>query len=214
MMPLIPKWRLRKHAIVVTIIFFADIGLGRSQGFNIPDGNDPCRSISDPTVRTRCYETSNAFGKQTSAQSTTLPGGWRLVRTPNPQSGMDTISISHTAEVQKSDPNFAGMMLRCDEGQVEVLMIVLEPYPPLAPIDVTIAFSNRPTSKYRASIVPPGVMVRLPPEAAASISEEGRKVDELSMSLANGAAPMTSGVVKLTGFEQALGTLRKLCTPS
>src|ERR1700730_10668658 len=133
MMPLIPKWRLRKHAIVVTIIFFADIGLGRSQGFNIPAGNDPCRSISDPTVRTRCYETSNAFGKQTNAQSTTLSGGWRLVRTPNPQSGMDTISISHTAEVQKSDPNFAGMMLRCDEGQVEVLMIVLEPYPPLAP---------------------------------------------------------------------------------
>ena len=39
-----------------------------------------------------------------SAAETT--GGWRLLRTPNPYGGADAVSITHTAELARSDPDF------------------------------------------------------------------------------------------------------------
>jgi hypothetical protein len=198
-------------AIAASVIFLAGIDLGRSQGVNTSADNDACRSIAEPAARAQCNEMSKMFGNPTNAQRTTLPGEWRLVRTPNPRGGIDAISVSHTAEIQKSDPNFAGIMLRCDQGQMEALVIVLEPYPPSAIIELTITRHNLP-SKYRAGVVPPGVMVRLPADAATTLLAAGHQDEELTVSLASESTTPTKGVVKLSGLDQAVGTLRGLCT--
>src|SRR5262245_14711786 len=39
-------------------------------------------------------------------------GTWRLVRTPDPRGGSEAVSIMQTADVSRSDIDFAGVMLR------------------------------------------------------------------------------------------------------
>jgi len=187
------------------------LGLAKSQAVETSDGNDTCRVISDFTVQKQCYAIINTLSNKTNAQGQTLLEGWQLVRTPDPRGGADAISISHVADLQKSDPNLAGITLRCVNRQIEIFMIVIEPYPPNIPINLSLKLGNNSASTYRGNIVPPGVMVRLPPEAATAIFDRRPQFDDLNVSLAYGTAPVTTGLVKLTGLEQALGTLKTLC---
>jgi len=188
------------------------VGLAKTLAVETSDGNDTCRVISDLTVQKQCYAIINALSNKTNAQGLTLLEGWQLVRTPDPRGGADAISISHVVDLQKSDPNLAGITLRCVDRQIELFIIVIEPYPPNIPIDLTLKLGNSSASTYRGSVVPPGIMVRLPPEAATALFDHRPELDYLNVSLAYGTAPVTKGVIKLTGFEQAFGTLKTLCS--
>src|SRR5271168_4825245 len=71
-----------------------------------------CLAIADSAVRLRCFESA-----ATDRQKPPRPDGpvkpretgeWRLVRSPDPRGGPDAVSIMHTADVSRSDPDFAG----------------------------------------------------------------------------------------------------------
>ena len=74
-----------------------------------------CRTLTDDAARLRCYENSVSEQSRSSSSRTQSLGKWRLVRTPNPQGGKEAISIMRGAELSGSDPDFAGLMLRCAE---------------------------------------------------------------------------------------------------
>jgi len=192
----------------VAVILLAAIDSSASQNAMGPNASDSCHLIADRMRQAQCYETLKQIGGQSSKQSI-LPHGWKLIGSPD--SGRREHSISHTGDFQSSDPNFAGMMLRCVDNRIEVLLIVIEPYPPQAAIDLTIKLGNSSESTYRSSVVPPGLMVLLPSEAAAIITGSRRPADELRVDLTDGTAPRTKGMVKLLGLEQAIGMLKSLC---
>jgi len=199
-------------AAVIAAIF---LGVIESLAIEASDGNDTCRGISDFTIRKQCYATINALSAKPNAEEgVTLPDGWKLAKTVDPGGGADAISISHVADFQKSDPNLAGILLRCVNRQIELFVIVIEPYPPNIPISLTLKLGNNSASTHRGSVVPPGVMVRLPPEAATALFDRRQQNDDLNVSLVYGTAQTTTGIVNLTGFEQALGRLRTLCNAS
>jgi len=187
------------------------LGLVKSQAIETSDGNDRCRGLTDLAMQKQCYEIINGLSGKTNAQGVTLLEGWQLIKTPDPHGGADAISISHVADFERSDPNLAGILLRCVNHQIELFVIVIEPYPPQIPIDLTLKLGNSSASTYRGSIVPPGVMVRLPVEAATAIFDRRQQTDDLNVSLASRTTQITTGIVKLTGLEQALGTLKTSC---
>jgi hypothetical protein len=193
-------------AALVAAIFF---GFANSQAIETSD--DTCRGISDLAMRKQCYATINALSSKSNSQGVTLLEGWQLIRTPDPRGGADTMSISHVADLQKSDPNLAGILLRCVDRQIELFMIVIEPYPPQITINLTLKLGNSAASAYRSSVIPPGVMVRLPAEAATAILDRRQQSDDLNVSIVSGTTQPTTGVIKLTGLEQALATLRTSC---
>ncbi len=195
---------------LIFVVLFPVVCLSQPQLVESNSNTDACRLVPEHSTRLQCYERQGAPGNPTKTGAM-LANGWQLTRTLTPKTGVDAISISHAADFEKSDPNFAGIVVRCAEGQIEVLMAVIEPYPPLITIDVMIKRGKGPELTYRSSVVPPGVMIRLPSEAATSITDDRQRTDELSVTLINGTAPRIAGIVKFAGFEQAIGTLKSLC---
>lgn len=204
--------QLRWNIFVVAALLFAGVAPAYSQDTSSPANAHSCRSILNDKARLQC-EMSNAFGAQSPSQRTALPEGWSLARTSPPGGGPDRISVTHSADLEQSGANFAGVALRCVKGQIELLLIVIEPYPPqTTTIDVAIKMGARFTSTYRAKVIPPGVMIRLPDAVVPRILDNPDHAAELNASLTLGNSPPTAGTIKLAGIGQAIGTLRSLCT--
>ncbi len=197
----------------VGVIFLVGLEPVKVKAIDAPDGKDICQGIHDPAAQKRCRATLNTLPPASNTTGVNAIAGWHLVRTPQ-SAGGEAISISHLADVQKSDSNFAGMLLSCGRTGIELSMVVIEPYPPNISIELFLKLSNESASAYRGGIIPPGVMVRLPPEALTSILDRRQQSDELTVTLAYGSARSIMGVVKLAGLEQALGTLKALCGQS
>jgi len=195
---------------LISTVLFPIVCLSQPHTIESNISADPCRSISERSARIQCYETPGTSGNQTKAYGAMLASGWGLVRTSNPSGGVNMISISHAADTKKSDPNFAGMVLRCVEDQIEILLVVIEPYRPNVQIDLTIKVDSSLTST-KGNIVPPGIMIHLAPEAAKLIMEGQRAPDELDVTLASESDGITRGFIKLAGVEPAIVTLKKLC---
>src|SRR5437870_12087111 len=84
-----------------------------------PADLERCRAIADDAARLRCYESAAGGAPGNPAGASNLKGGWRLVRTHNPRGGEDAVSVMHTADPFRSDPDFAGLTLRCAETGTE-----------------------------------------------------------------------------------------------
>jgi hypothetical protein len=212
----VPKyriWTMSNFRLTASVAAFILAGIvpTPSQRLEPPVDNDACRAIMDHNMQLRCYEMSNALGNQMNAQRTDLLNGWRLVRIPNARGGADAVSITHSADLQKSDPNLVGIVLRCEGGPIDVLLVVIEPYPPQAAIDLTIKVDGSTALTFRGSVIHPGVMIRLPNEIATSIIQRGRSADELSVRMEYGNTRPVAGIVKLAGFAGAIEALTKLC---
>jgi hypothetical protein len=82
-------------------------------------------------------------------------GGWRLVRTPNQRGGADAVSVMHTADLFRSDLDFAGLTLRCGETGVEVLVILLQTLSPRAKPQVAVSDTGT-GARFSATVAPPG----------------------------------------------------------
>jgi hypothetical protein len=79
--------------------------------------------------------------------------GWRLLRTPDPRGGRDSIAVSRTADLLRSDPEFAGMMLRWTGGEIELLFVLVRPLSPRSRPQVTLNFEGK-SLRFEAAVVP------------------------------------------------------------
>jgi hypothetical protein len=185
-----------------------------------------CRTIADDAARLRCFE--EATSKPSSPPTARAPepgtnpspkpspgiGTWRLVRTPNPSTGDDTVSIMRTADIVKSDIDLAGLMLRCAQSNFDVIVVLVRPLPPRAHPKVTVGTGSG-SVEFTATVVPPGAEVLLPADASALASGPWRTAPELSVQIASvdGDEPSAPvhGFIPLAGLGDAIPLLLSNC---
>lgn len=176
-----------------------------------------CKAINDDSLRLSCLR-SILKDRETKAGP---PAGqdsvarWRLVQTLDAQSDRKAVSITRAADTIRSDPDLAGLMIRCrskpGDGQLnlEVLIVLLNPLPLRAHPNVRLK-SESGESRYTASIAAPGALVLLPAEAAALATGPWQSVNELTIDVED-AGLAVHGVVALGGLRAALSDLSASC---
>jgi hypothetical protein len=192
------------------------LGVEAAAGQDVSTDLRRCLAIADSAARLRCFENTAADReKQPRPDGRGNPGdagAWKLVRSPDPRGGPDAVSIMHTADVSRSDPDFAGVMLRCAQDGFEVLVIVIEPRPPRARPRVRLGAPGEEAS-YEATVAPPFTALLMPREAAALLEAlERSTTPELSIEL-NGETTAVHGFVPLAGLRPALDGLKASCSP-
>jgi len=174
-----------------------------------------CRIIADDAARLRCYEDATSKPTSPPAPKPGLGiGTWRLVRTPNPVSGADTVSIMRTADIVKSDIDLAGLMLRCAKSNFEVVIVLVRPLPLRAHPKVTVGTGGSSVD-FTATVLPPGAEVLLPADASALALGPWQAAPELSVQIAavdgdEASAPMY-GIIPLAGLGAAIPLLLSNC---
>lgn len=167
-----------------------------------------CASGVSAEQRRRCDE--EAFRQvQSGSQSTQLEGGWRLVKSKNPDGGADAISVMHVVDSAKSDTRLAGLNLQCGQDGIEVLLIVLEPLSRSTRPNVALIAGERRT-EFQASVIQGGLALLLPADAANLATIDWQNANELSVEI--GATPTAiRGAVPIAGLATALGYLQHNC---
>jgi hypothetical protein len=170
-----------------------------------------CSRMKDERERMRCEKEENSAPSTNVAQPPpSEPGTWRLMRTPNPAGGPESIAIAKTANITESDLDFAGLMLRCGEGATtQVLVVLVRPRPLQAHPKVTVV-AGATTTEFTASVVVPGTSVLLPEKASALVEDAWQSVPELSISIAENRRSI-HGVISLADIGTAMRTLQSSC---
>jgi hypothetical protein len=177
-----------------------------SQPLNIFDS---CRTIPNDTARLRCFEDATSNFSQPPVSPKTADG-WRTVRTPGPKPGADVISKMRTADLLRSDPAFAGLALHCGESGPEIVVIVVEPFPPRSRPRVEIG-QQASDGAFEASVLPGGAALLLPAAATALANGAWQSQPELSVKIEN-AGSTIQGVVPLSGLKEALNAINISCS--
>lgn len=171
-----------------------------------------CQSTENEAARLRCFEPTapGATVGNAEAIESAAASSWRLIHTPNPLGGREAVSVIRTADFSHSDLNFAGLLIRCgDDNTVEVLFAVIQPFPPRSHPKVTLTTASTPM-EFAASVIPPGLLVRLPNEAAALVDGPWRSASALRVALQDDQTTL-HGTVPLSGLAGALVLLRSNC---
>jgi hypothetical protein len=166
-----------------------------------------CDGKLAPSDLQRCEE---MFTRQVESGSRTsqLPGGWRLVRTPDPDSGKEAVSVLHTADTEKSDINFAGLTFRCGRAGIETLLVLITPVVRGSKYGVR-ARANSPETRFEAKALQGGEVLLLPPNATLLANGSWQTASELSVDIE--AASPIHGTVPLNGLSDALSALSQNC---
>lgn len=137
--------------------------------------------------------------------SASLFDAWRVIRTKAADGVTETTAILRVADVLKSDPRLAGLMLRCSKQGIEPVIVVVEPYSPQARPKITLRaddeelyFDSRP--------LPTGVGLRVPADGLSLMSGPWKGARELKIRISDGDTEM-NGVVDLAGLTQAIQSL-------
>jgi hypothetical protein len=171
---------------------------------------ESCPIIRDAVSRTHCYGRFGLDVAQSGAQGgSTADDAWRLVRTPDPGGGRAAVSVMRIADVSKSDREFAGLMLRCGERSIQVLIVLFRVLPPRAHPEVKLAAGSS-SVELTASVVPPDVSLLLPDDATALATGAWLAATELVVTVEDTQGSIR-GVIPLSGFGRALALLRSNC---
>jgi hypothetical protein len=115
-----------------------------------------------------------------------------------------------TADITKSDLDFAGLIIRCGENNLETLVVLVSPLPPRAHPKVTMNVAGKSVN-LSGTIVPPGAEILLPKEATTLASGVWKDATELAVQVENEAVQI-KGSVPLAGLGPALPLLLANCT--
>jgi hypothetical protein len=176
-----------------------------------------CRAIADDAARLRCVESATGKPRTNSGTRTLGPeaGTWRLVRTPNPSGGPDAVSIMQTADTTRSDFDLAGLALRCQDGDVEVLIVLVRVLSLRAHPQVAVNAGEK-SLDFNATVVPPGASLLLPRTATELASGLWTATSEMTVQIEtrqNDSAPsLIRGVIPLKGLSSALPSLLAICS--
>lgn len=137
-------------------------------------------------------------------------GRWRLVRTPGPENKSEVVSIMHVADALKSDPDFAGLMIRCREkSALQIAFVVIRPFPPRSHPQISIS-AGQTNVHFETSVVPPGSLLSLPNEAEVLARGPWQSAKQLSVEIENGADRIR-GIVSLENLSSAIALLQSNC---
>ena len=132
------------------------------------------------------------------------------MRTPNPRGGPDAVSIMQTADPLRSDIDLAGLMLRCGDGGVDVLIAFIRPLAPRSRPSVKLT-ARGTTVAFDAFVIPPGALISLPREVTTLLYGPWQSSLELALEVTENGNVMR-GVVSLAGLAPALALLMSNCS--
>ena len=148
-------------------------------------------------------------GSPEQGSSSQLMDGWHLVRTPNPRGGPDAISIMHTADTSRSDLDFAGLMIRCQEGAAQALVVLLRPFALRARPHIVFGETEN-EAPLAATVAAPGTAILIPEDATSLVNGPWQTMNELRVRVDDGQATIR-GVVALAGLQPAFKALQASC---
>src|SRR5882757_2159539 len=96
-----------------TAFYFAGIIFAVPQVRDISQDFEKCKIIANDQARLNCLK--SLLPKDSTGPSAPARDSWPLVRTPHPQGGPQAVAIMRTADTARSDPDLAGLMIRCKE---------------------------------------------------------------------------------------------------
>ncbi|PPQ16847.1 hypothetical protein CV770_24255 [Bradyrhizobium sp. AC87j1] len=137
---------------------------------------------------------------------------WKFSRTQGAKDGESFAAITKTADTTQSDPDFAGLIVRCaPKGKIDVLVALIRPFPPRSHPKVTIAASGGGTLTFDASMAAAGAAVLLPDEVAAFAAGKWQSTASLSVVVRESDSEI-KGVVALNGLREAYHSLLANCS--
>jgi hypothetical protein len=138
------------------------------------------------------------------------PSGWKFTRAQGAKDGESFAAIMKTADTAQSDPDFAGLIVRCTpQGKVDVLVALIRPFPPRSHPQVTVAASG--FSTFEASMAAAGAAVLLPEEVSAFAAGKWQTTPSVAISV-QGSGSEIKGVVTLNGLREAYNSLLANCS--
>jgi hypothetical protein len=130
-------------------------------------------------------------------------GKWHLVRTPGPEKGADVVSIMHTADALRSDPDLAGIVIRCrPKSALQIAFVLITPFPPRSRPNLTVSV-NQTKARFQGEPIPPGAMVALPSEAEVLTKGPWLSAAELTVDIERDGGTI-HGVVPLNNLADAI----------
>ncbi|KWV58513.1 hypothetical protein AS156_33510 [Bradyrhizobium macuxiense] len=167
-----------------------------------------CGSGVSPEQRKRCDEEARRQ-VEAGSQSTPIEGGWRLVRSRDPDGRADAISAMHVVDSANSDPRLAGLSLQCGRDGINVALILLEPMARSARPTVVLTTGGR-RAEFEASVIQGGAALLLPADASKLAASDWQSASELSVEIATKPNAIL-GAVPISGLPTALSYLSQNC---
>jgi hypothetical protein len=199
-------------ASVVFIYLLASVSAVWADSPGIAEGFAKCKVIDDNQARLNCLRKLLASPPPAEPPAEGAADRWSLVVTPPPpgSGGHEAASIMRTADTTRSDPDLAGLMIRCQEKPgFQVLLALVRPLPPLAKRSVVVSPTTTPTI-IRAEVSPLGTGIVLPVEPTAFTTGQWRDLKELAVLIQDPQADIR-GVIPLEGLAPALAKLSAKC---
>lgn len=134
---------------------------------------------------------------------------WRHVASPDPSGGAENEALLQSAEFERSDVGLVGLMMRCHQGRVEPVVILLDPLPPGTPARITWTMDGFART-FASSPIPTGAGLSVPlsdPEIATLGTTDAPTV-EISVEQ---RGEQVRGAVSLAGLKEPLDALRQAC---
>lgn len=136
---------------------------------------------------------------------------WKFSRAQGPKEGESFAAITKTAETMQSDPDFAGLIIRCaPRGKIDVLVALIRPFPPKSHPKVTLSSAAGGTLTFEASMAAAGAAVLLPGEVSAFAAGKWQTTPSLSVVVKESDSEI-KGVVALNGLREAYNSLAASC---
>jgi len=187
-------------------IHLARATLAFTQERDSPQDFERCKAIASDQARLDCLKELLPNGAPTENPS----AAWPLIRTPRPNGGPDAVAIVRTADSTQSDPDLAGLMIRCQEKPgLEVLLALLRPFPPRSKKDVVVTLGST-ESILHAETSTPGTALVLPLDATIFTIGPWRELKQLSVTIRDSESDVR-GVIPLDGIAPALAKLLASC---
>jgi hypothetical protein len=215
------NWLRRKSDIYFAVLLFVFSSgwiLLASSGEPLAQASDShsqfkrCRMIRDDVERERRYADNIPNSSDVRPQQQRVQDRWHLVRTRNPAGGSDMVAIMRTADVSRSDIDFAGLMLRCGDVGPEMLIVLVRPLPIRSHPKVVVDGANGPVP-FIANVLSPGLLVLLPPEATGFAAGLGQTRADIKIAVDNRDEKVSiNGVVALDGLAAAMIELQANCS--
>jgi hypothetical protein len=171
---------------------------------------EKCRVLGDDKARLACLK--NLLPKTTDPPATSAADSWPLVRTPHPRGGPDAVSIMRTADTIRSDPELAGLMIRCAEKSgLEAMLALVRPMPPRSKRDVVLT-AGAAQVLLHAEVTSPGTALLLPIEISIFSTQAWQNSKEIAVTIKDPDGEI-HGVIPIDGISPAMTRLSANCPP-
>ena len=172
---------------------------------------EQCKVIADDQLRLDCLKKLlSPLPPTASSNAASSPDSWPLVVTHRPAGARDAVAIMRTADTTRSDPDLAGLMIRCEEKPgFEVLLALVRPFPPRTQREVVVG-TGAAQSVLHAQVSSLGTGLILPVEASMFTTGPWRGLKELAVVIKDPEIEI-HGVIPLDGLAPAMTKLSARC---